>query len=715
MKKLMLIIVLLLVSQGCSMEAANQESESINTKLSAPIAKKIPYKMKLHGDERIDNYYWMRDDKRENPEILAHLQAEEDYTQQQLGHTQTLQNTLYTEMTSRLKKDDSSVPVLKNGYLYQSKFVPDNEYQIHVRTKDQAGAKEEVMLDGNALAKGHEYFHIGDKAISSDNSIIAYSEDLLSRRIYTIKFKNLNTGDYYPDELVGTDGSVVWANDSKTLFYVEQDPQTLLSYKVMKHTLGTKQSADKIVYEEKDTTFYTYIGKTLDDQYIGIYHWSTVSVGMSVVDASNVDADVKVLHPLAKKLEYTAESHGDDFYILNNDNAKNFKISKASNTDIGDKSKWQDVIAHDENTRINDMLVLENALVYTQRNNGLISMNVLDLKTNKISAVSFAENLFSVKLFNNANFSTDVVRVAYESMVTPASVFDINLTSFDKTLLKQDEVIGGYDASLYESKRLMLTVRDGVKVPVSVLYRKDKFKQDGTNPILQYAYGSYGSTSDPYFNSSLLSLVDRGFVYAHAHIRGSEMLGRAWYEDGKMLNKKNTFNDFVDVTKVLTEQKYGAKDKVFAYGGSAGGLLMGAVINQAPELYLGVVAAVPFVDVVTTMLDETIPLTTGEWDEWGNPVDKEYYNYMLSYSPYDNVEAKSYPNLLVTTGLHDSQVQYFEPTKWVAKLRELKVDNNELLLHVNMEAGHGGASGRYKRYKDRALTYAFFIDLLDKE
>ncbi len=714
MKKFMLVIGLAMIAQGCSMESSDQGASSKSADLKAPIAKKVPHKMQIHGDERIDDYYWMRDDSRQDAEIIAHLQAEEDYAQQQLHHTQTLQDTLYKEMTERLKKDDSSVPVLRNGYYYQSKFVPDNEYQLHVRVKDEKGAMEEVLLDGNALGKGQDYFNIGGMKVSSNNQILAYSEDLVSRRIYTVKFKNLTTGKLFTDELTGTNGQVVWANDSKTLFYVVKDPQTLLGYKVMRHTLGTAQADDVLMYEETDNTFYTYIGKSLDQQYVAIYHSNSISTGMSILDANNVSANFTKVHALAKNFEYSVQPHGDDFYILTNDQAQNFKIAKASAAKVNDKSQWLDVIEHDENTLITNMLVLKDSLLYTQRSNGLVSLKVLNLTSGKVSTVGFDEDLFSVYMTSNVDFNASKVRVAYESMTTPASVYDIDLSSFAKTLLKQDEVIGGYDPQAYESKRLMLPARDGVKVPVSVLYRKDLFNQDGSNPLLQSGYGSYGSTTDPYFSNSLLSLVDRGFVYARAHIRGSEMLGRSWYEDGKLLNKINSFNDFVDVSKALVSEKYGAKDKVFALGGSAGGLLMGAIINQAPELYLGVVAAVPFVDVVTTMLDESIPLTTGEFDEWGNPKQKLYYDYMLSYSPYDNVEAKDYPHLLVTSGLHDSQVQYFEPAKWVAKLREMKTDNNQLLFHVNMEAGHGGASGRYRRYKDRALIYAFYLDLLER-
>ncbi|MEW6999453.1 S9 family peptidase [Colwelliaceae bacterium BS250] len=707
------VLSVLVLLGGCAKEVTPVDSSAKPiVALTAPVAKKVPYEMTVHGDTRVDDYYWMRDDSRTNVEVLAHLQAEEDYLQQSLAHTADLQKTLFDEMTSRLQEDESSVPVLINGYYYQRKYIAGGEYAVNVRVKDVAGAAEEVLLDGNALAKGHEYFNIGDYNVSTNNNILAYSVDTLSRRIYNIVFKNLETGELLGDELAGTNGQVIWANDSKTVFYVLKDLQTLLGYKVMRHTLGTPQSDDVLMYEQTDNTFSTYLGKSIDDKYIVIVHYSTLSKGMSVLSADNVNGEFKVLHALQKGLEYSASPHGNDFYILNNDNATNFKISKASSADVADKSKWQDVIAHDENTLITDMLVLKDALLYTQRSQGLMSFHSLNLSTGKVSNVAFDDSLFTVSLGANYNFAATAVRVEYDSMTTPSSVYDINLDDLSKTLLKQD-VVNNYDASLYESKRIMLAARDGKQVPVSILYKKSSFKQDGTNPLLQYAYSSYGSTNDPYLSTSVISLLDRGFVYAVAHVRGSEMLGRAWYEDGKLLTKKNTFNDFVDVTKGLVAQKYGAKDKIFALGGSAGGLLMGGIVNQAPELYLGVVAAVPFVDVITTMLDESIPLTTGEFDEWGNPKQKQYYDYMLSYSPYDNVTAQDYPNLLVTTGLHDSQVQYFEPAKWVAKLRDMKTDNNQLLFNVNMGAGHGGASGRYKRYELRALMYTFMLDLLE--
>ncbi len=712
MKRILTLAVAALFVQSCSTET---ETSQVNEKiLTPPIAKKIPHKMEIHGDVRIDDYYWMRDDTRTDPEILAHLQAEEDYAQQQMAHTKDFQKTLYEEMIGRLKKDDTSVPFIDNGYSYQSKFIPGSEYPVYVRTKDEAGAKEEVLLDVNKMAEGLEYYAVGDWSITANNKIIGYSEDTLSRRVYTIKFKNLETGEMLADQITGTNGQVIWANDSKSMYYLAKDPQTLLGYQVYRHVLGTDQSSDELMYEETDNSFYTYLYKTLDSQYVGIYHSSTVSLGVSMLDANDASAKFSLAHPIEADLEYEAYPYGDEFYIKTNYKAANYRIVKASKETLADKDKWQDVVAHSDDTFISGILVLKDKLVYTMRTKGLMSMAMLDYKSGQAETVQFDESLYSVDFEKNVDFNAKQVRVSYVSMTTPSSVFDINLADMSKTLLKQVEVVGGYDASQYTSKRIMVKSRDGVDIPVSILYKNDSFKQDGTNPVLQYAYGSYGSTNDPYFASHLLSLIDRGFVYVHAHIRGSQMLGRKWYDDGKLLNKINTFNDFVDVSRFLVAEKYVHQDKLFAYGGSAGGLLMGAIINQSPELYRGVIAAVPFVDVVTTMLDESIPLTTNEFDEWGNPKEKKYYDYMLSYSPYDQVEAKDYPNLLVTTGLHDSQVQYFEPMKWVAKLRDMKTDDNELMFHVNMGAGHGGASGRYKRYIDRAFTYAFMFDLLEQ-
>ena len=624
-----------------------------------------------------------------------------------------MQNALYEELVGRLQKDESSVPVKNGNYFYQSKYLPGNEYPIYVRKKITENAEEEILLDVNLLAEGKGYFAVGTTEVSSNEQILAYSEDTVSRRVYDVKFIDLATGEYMSDTLTGTSGQVIWANDNQTVFYLKKDLQTLLSYQVFRHTLGTSQDDDVLMYEEKDNTYYTYLGKSIDNQYIEIIHDSTLNKGMSVLDANVPNGQFTLLHTIEDNLEYYAEAHNDDFYIVTNYNAPNYRVLKAHKNDVADKSKWQEIIPHSDDAFIDGIMVFEKQMVIKERTNGVLQLRVMDLATGKDRVIAFSDPVYQVRFTNNLEFSSDSVRVLYSSLTTPSTVYDVDLNTLEKTQLKQVKILGDFDPMNYKSERIFVTARDGVNVPVSLVYRKDLFKKDGSNPMLQYAYGSYGSTIDPSFNTTMLSIIDRGFVYAIAHIRGSQMMGKHWYEDGKLLTKKNTFNDFVDVTKGLVANKYAASNKVFAAGGSAGGLLMGAVVNQAPELYLGVAAMVPFVDVITTMSDASIPLTTNEYDEWGNPADKAYFDYMLSYSPYDNVEKKDYPNILVSTGLHDSQVQYFEPAKWVAKLRDYKTDDNKLLFHVNMEAGHGGASGRYRRYKDWALNFSFYLDLLN--
>ena len=543
------------------------------------------------------------------------------------------------------------------------------------------------------------------------NNLSAYGEDTVSRRIYTIKVKDLTTGKMLTESLEGTEGDVVWANDNKTFYYIKKDLQTLLGYQVYRHTLGTPQADDELVYEEKNTSYYTGIYKSKDQQEIYISHGSTSASGVSVIDANDVKAMPKRFIEREAGLEYDIKKLGDWYYIVTNLNAVNFQLMKVHRDKAHDKAQWQTIIASRDNVKLEGIELFNNHLVYEEREMGQTRITIRDLRNQQEQVVAFNDPTYMVFSYGNRELGNPNLRVYYSSMTTPGSSYDINLESGEKTLLKQRKVLGDFNPDNYASERVYVTTRDGVDVPVSLVYRKDKFKKDGSNPLMQYGYGSYGATMDPSFSSSRLSLLDRGFVFAIAHIRGSQMLGRPWYEDGKLLKKQNTFNDFVDVTKSLAAQKYADKDNVFAMGGSAGGLLMGAVVNQAPELYKGVIAAVPFVDVVTTMLDDSLPLTTNEYDEWGNPNDKVYYDYMLSYSPYDQVKKQAYPNMLVTTGLHDSQVQYFEPAKWVAKLREYKTDDNLLLFKTDMEAGHGGASGRFKSLQDTALYYAFMLDL----
>lgn len=711
-----LTFISLAILGGCNKapdveQSAKVENVVAQTEVIPPIAKKVPYEMTIHGDTRIDDYYWMRDDERKDPEVLSYLEAENAYTDAMLAHTKTLQSSLFEELKGRIQKDDDSVPVKDGEYYYSSQTRGDNEYATYVRSSDFAGTDQQVILDVNELAKEHDYYAVSGLDVSPNGNLMAYGEDTVSRRIYNIKIKDLSTGKLLEDTLKGTNGSVVWANDNKTLYYIKKDLQTLLGYQVYRHTLGTPQAEDELVYEETDTSYYMGISKSKDDSEIYIWHSSTTASGVSVLSADDVKAMPKRLIEREADLEYGISKLGNTYYIVTNLNAVNFQLMKVDIDKAGDKANWQSVIPARDNIKLEGIDLFNDYLVYQQREMGQSTIIARNLTTGKEIPLSFNDSAYTISTYGNNDLNSDTLRVYYTSMTTPASSYDVNLAIGNKTLLKQQKVLGDFSADNYASERIFVTARDGIKVPVSLVYRKDMFKKEGTNPLLQYGYGSYGATMDPTFSSARLSLLDRGFVFAIAHIRGSQMLGRPWYEDGKLLTKKNTFNDFVDVTKALVEQKYGAKDKIFAQGGNAGGLLMGAIVNQAPELYKGVIAAVPFVDVVTTMLDASLPLTTNEYDEWGNPNDKVYYDYMLSYSPYDQVKQQAYPNMLVTTGLHDSQVQYFEPAKWVAKLRDYKTDDNKLLFKIDMEAGHGGASGRFKRLEDTALNYAFMLDL----
>ncbi len=680
-----------------------------------PVARKQPHEMTIHDHKRIDDYYWMRDDKREDPEVLAHLEAENEYKEKMLAHTKGLQKTLYDEIVSRLEKDNSSVPYFKDGYWYYRRFETDKEYPIYARKKESLDAPEEIMVDVNAHAPEEGYFAISGLQLSKNQQILAYGEDQSGRRIYTIKFKDLNTGEMLKDELTNANSNIVWANDNEYLFYLQKDPQTLLADKVYRHKVGTPQSEDVLVYSEDDKQFYTGIGRSMDGSMLVIAHSSTDTKGMSILDANNPTDQFELFYPLEKGHEYNLAKSGNDVYIRTNKDAQNFRLMKSNFENKDDFSKWVEVIPHDQDTLLQGVTAFNNFLALSERNGGLSRIRLMDKATGDFTTIPAQDKAYTMYMNTNVDPDATTVRYSYSSLTTPNSIYDYDLASGKSELKKQDKVLGDFDADNYASERISVKARDGKMVPVSIVYRKDQFKKDGTNPLYQYAYGSYGATIDPRFRSSILSLLDRGFVYAIAHIRGSQTLGRHWYEDGKMFNKINTFTDFIDVTDGLVKEGYGAKDKVVIAGGSAGGLLMGAVINMAPEKYLGVASHVPFVDVVTTMLDESIPLTTNEFNEWGNPKNKDSYEYMLSYSPYDQIERKDYPNMLVTTGLHDSQVQYFEPMKWVAKLREYKTDDNKLLFHTNMEAGHGGASGRFKRLEQTALEYAFFMDLLEMD
>ncbi|GAA0891903.1 oligopeptidase B [Fulvivirga kasyanovii] len=671
-----------------------------------PKAEKIEKQLVAHGHTRIDNYYWLNN--REDQKVIDYLEAENAYTDTLMKHTEGFQEKLYNEIVGRIKQTDESVPYRSNGYWYYTRYEEGQEYPIYCRKKESLDNEEEVMLNVNVMAEGHEYYHVTGLNVSLDNNLLAYGVDTVSRRQYTIYVKNLSTGQLLEMSIDNTTGGSTWANDNKTLFYTKKDPNTLRSNQIYKHRLGAKTD-DEMVFEEEDDTFYTGIYKTKSDQYLIIWSGSTLTNDYRILNANEPEGEFRQFSPREKGLEYSIEHYEDKFYVVTNLDAVNFRLMETPVEKTG-KENWKEVIAHDPEVYLENIEVFKNHLVVEERSKGLSHLRIIDQKTKQEHYLDFGEEAYTAYISVNPEFNTTLLRYGYTSLTTPNSTFDYNMETRKKTLLKEQEVVGGYNKEEYETKRLYAEARDGVKVPISLVYKKSLRKTEG-NPTLLYGYGSYGATMDPSFSSTRLSLLDRGFVFAIAHIRGSQMLGREWYEEGKMFKKKNTFNDFIDCAEYLVKQKYVDEDNLFAMGGSAGGLLMGAVVNLRPDLWKGVVAAVPFVDVMTTMLDESIPLTTGEYDEWGNPNNKDSYEYMLSYSPYDNVKAQSYPNMLVTTGLHDSQVQYWEPAKWVAKLREMKTDDNKLLLKTNMDAGHGGASGRFEKFKEVALDYAFILDL----
>ncbi len=684
---------------------------STGVKIKPPVAKKVAKELTIHGDTRIDNYYWMNE--RENPEVIAHLEAENAYKEAVMKHTEPLQEKLFEEIKSKIKQEDESVPYKKNGYYYYTRTVPEKEYYLVCRKKENLAAAEEVMLDVNQMAEGYEYYALGGSSVSPDNKMVAFGVDTLSRRKYTIYFKNLETGEILPDAIPLTAGGATWANDNKTVYYVLKDDTTLRSEKIMKHTLGTPVENDVEVYYEADETFSAFIYKTKSEKYLIIGSESTLTSEYRFLDAGNPDGEFKIIQPRTRDLEYQVDHFGDYFYIRTNLGAQNFKLVKTPVTKT-EKENWEEVIPHREDIYFSDFDIFKDYLVVSERKEGITQLRVMPWNTGDEYYIGFDEEVFAAFSNVNMEYDTEIFRFSYTSLTTPNSVFDFNMKTRERTLLKQEEVLGGFDKNNYETRRVYATAMDGTKIPISLVYHKG-MEKNGNNPALIYGYGSYGYTMDPSFRLSILPLLDRGFVYAIAHIRGGQINGRQWYEDGKLLKKMNTFTDFNDCAQYLIDEKYTSAEKLFAMGGSAGGLLMGACVNLRPDLYKGIIAAVPFVDVVTTMLDETIPLTTSEFDEWGNPKEEKYYYYMKSYSPYDNVVAKDYPAMLVTTGLHDSQVQYWEPAKWVAKLRELKTDDNLLLFHINMDYGHGGASGRFQWIKDTALEYAFIFDQLGME
>jgi oligopeptidase B len=703
--------------------ACNTNSNNKNTNkmdIKAPIAEKIPFELKIHGETRIDNYYWMRlsDEQKsaakkdaQTQKVYDYLNAENDYCNALMKHTKAFQESLYKEMVGRIKQDDASVPYFKNGYWYYTRYAEGKEYAIYCRKKGSLDSKEEIMLDGNTLAKGLAYFDLGAMSVSPDNKILAYATDVLSRRVYTVYFKNLETGELYKDLIKGTSGSMAWADDNKTLFYCKSNEKTLLSEKIYRHKIGSEQNADVMVYHEKDPSYYIGVYRSKSDKFIIIYNSSTLSSDYHLLESNKPEGQFRQFAKREADHEYDIMHFENKFYIRSNWNAQNFRLMEVAEGKTADKNAWKEVIAHRSDVFIESADVFKKYLVVEERSMGTVNLRIRNQSDGKEHYVEFKEEAYTVGIGTNTDINSEQLRFEYSSLTTPNSTYDYNMATKERSLKKRQEVVGGHNPDDYETKRLYANGRDGKKIPISIVYKKG-FNKNGKAPLLLYAYGSYGTTIDPYFSSTRLSLLDRGFAFAIAHIRGGQFLGRAWYEDGKMQKKLNSFYDFIDCAKYLLEEKYSNKEALFAMGGSAGGLLMGGVANMAPELFKGIVAQVPFVDVITTMSDPTIPLTTNEYDEWGNPENKEAYEYMKRYSPYDNVEKKAYTNMLVTTGLFDSQVQYWEPAKWVAKLRDYKTDKNLLLFKTNMDAGHGGSSGRFQRYKEVALEYAFMFDLV---
>ncbi|WP_294274514.1 S9 family peptidase [uncultured Chryseobacterium sp.] len=679
--------------------------------MKAPQAKKIEKTLEIHGDQRMDPYFWLNE--RENPEVIRYLEEENSYADFIMKDTEELQEELFEEMKSRYKKDDESLPYFFNGYWYIVRYEEGKEYPIFCRKQHSLDQPEEIIVDVNILAEGENFFEVGSVAVSPDNRLASFSADNIGRRIYTINFKNLETGEILPDKIPNTTGKAVWANDNRHVFYIRKDTN-LRAFQVYRHQLGTDPSEDVLIFHEEDDTFDVNVFKTKSLKYIFIASSSTISDEHRFIPSDDVFADWTVIQPRIDDLEYSVEHYEDEFYIITNaDEATNFKIVKTTITQCS-MEHWVDVIPHRENVLLEGFEIFRDYLVLEEREQGLLQIRIINEKTGESYYLPFSDPTYTAYIGINLEFDTDILRYGYTSLTQPGSTYEYNMKEKTTQLLKQQEVLGGkFSPENYISERVWADSRDGkTKIPVSLVYHKNTAKSADT-PLLLYGYGSYGHTVDASFSNVRLSLLDRGFIYAIAHIRGGEYLGREWYEEGKMLYKKNTFFDFIDAGKFLIRENYTSSKHLYAMGGSAGGLLMGAVINFDPQLFNGIVAQVPFVDVVTTMLDETIPLTTGEYDEWGNPNDREYYDYIKSYSPYDNVEAKDYPHMLITTGLHDSQVQYWEPAKWVARLRELKTDDHMLIFKTDMSAGHGGASGRFESLKEDALEYAFLL-MIDK-
>jgi oligopeptidase B len=696
MKNLILFLMLAFTLTACS-------SEDETTAL--PVAEKRPVTLELHGDTRVDDYYWLRE--RDNPDVISYLEDENTHTEKMLEPFSGLQGILFDEMKSRIKQVDQSAPYRLGEYFYYLRYEDGKEYPIYARKKGSLDAPEFVMLDVNELAGDAAYFALRNFSVSPDGTTAAYGVDTTGRRFYDLYFMDIESGELLPDKIENVRPNFEWANDNQTILYGKQHPDTLRAYRIYRHHLG--DTDDALVYEEPDEENYLSLRKSRSNAFFYLTSGQTVSSEVRYLSADSPEDSPTVFLPREENHEYSVTDGIDRFYIKTNDDAKNFKLMEAPLDDTS-KEAWTEVVGHRDDALLEGVNVFENHIVATITDNGLSQIEVIDRSDGSTKRVAFDEAVYVAYPSSNYEFNTDMLRYKYESLTTPDSTYDYNLATEEHTLVKADEVVGDFDRTNYQTEFRLATARDGTEVPISIVYRKG-MEKNGQNPLLQYAYGSYGSSSFPYFSANRLSLLDRGFVYALAHIRGGSEMGREWYFDGRQLNKKNTFTDFIDVSKFLIDEGYTSPDHLYAQGGSAGGLLMGAILNMAPEYYNGVLAAVPFVDVVTTMLDGDIPLTSGEWDEWGDPREKEFYDYMLSYSPYDNVAKQDYPNILVTTGLHDSQVQYWEPAKWVAKLREHKTDSNMLVLKTDMSAGHGGTTGRFRRLEDAALNYSFFIGL----
>lgn len=678
----------------------------------APECEIIPHEMTIHGDTRIDNYYWLNDFWLEGPkkeQVVKYLNAENTYAEQIMSPTKELQEKLYNEIIGRIQQKDESVPYFENGYWYITKTEEGQEYPIYVRKKESMDAPEELLMDVNKMAEGFEYYQVSGLSISPDNKILAYGVDTVSRRNYTMYFKNLEDGTLYQETIPNTSANLEWANDSKTVFYSTKDEATLRNNQIWKYELGQPASTH-LIYEEKDETFTSYVTKTKSNRFIFIVNESTLSSEVRYISADQPDSKFEKFLSREKNHLYSITDFGKDFYILTNWNATNFRVMKTPIEKTCKKKQWEEVIPHREKVLVEDIEIFRDFLVVTEVNDANTHIRILPWDKSGEHYIQLDAAAYVAGVGYNPEFNTDLLRIYYQSMVTPSTQYEYNMRTRERTVLKQQEILGGYDPNNYVTERLWATAKDGTNIPMSIVYRKD-FKKDGQQPLLLYGYGSYGASMDPYFSVSRLSLLDRGFAFAIAHIRGGQEMGRDWYEDGKMFKKMNTFTDFIDCADYLLKENYTSTDHLYANGGSAGGLLMGAVVNLRPELWNGIISDVPFVDVVTTMLDETIPLTTGEYDEWGNPNNKDSYFYMKSYSPYDNLTAKKYPNMMINTGLHDSQVQYFEPAKYVAKLRTLKTDDNILILNCDMTTGHGGRSGRFQRIKEVAREYSFFLML----